>query len=800
MDVLHDIRFALRSLKKGFLVTLLCIISLAFAILGNVTVFSIINGLFLRPVPFFEPTRLVMVGEKYPGDTSVVQTAAEANFLDWQEQSQAFSSLAAFARRSLNLGSGTESEAISSAAVTPSFFAVLGRQALHGRTFDAEDGRQAQQRVVVLNNDFWQERYGGDPSIVGKDLRIDDELYSVIGVLPADFEFMAPNVRLWVPMILNRENAKRSEKAILVVGRLADGVSMESARGEMKALGDRLTQLYPEANQGYDLTLLNMREDIPDARNKQVFALMQGAMFFVLLIACANIANLLLARAEHRRGEIALRSVLGAGRGRIIRQLITESLVLALIGGVIGLALAAVGVRVITSAMAGALPAFFAPVIDLRVILFFLLITSLAGLTFGLMPALSVRPELASALKEQGGRSGSGGRRMLGRVFVVAEIAAALILLAGAGMLTEGFLKIQTADPGFDTDNLMAASISLPQARYAEDSTTSAFYTDLLTQIEATPGVVAAGTMSNIPRSPIQPRAQFSIEGSPLTDGEQLPRSIWIVTSDGYARTLGLQVRQGRFFDRTDREDSLPVAVISASLAKRYFPDQDPIGRNLTILENTRRIIGVLPDIRQEVTLGSEGSDLAVYLPIQQHPSQQMVVMLRTTEGAPSVAETLGEEVRTIDPLLPQPQLLTLEAFQARFFAGAQIFTVLLGGFGTLALFLAALGTYGIIAYSVARRTNEIGLRMALGARPLQVVWLVTLQGLKMAFIGVLVGVPGIFLLGKAVTSVMDGISTISPVSLAIAVGVLGVSILLACILPALRASRVDPTNALRVT
>jgi putative ABC transport system permease protein len=795
MDALvADIRYALRCLKSGWFVLAVCVCSLALAVLGNVVVFAIITGLFFRPMPFHDPARLVMIGERPQGDASAVPTAAAANFIDWQRESTTLSAIAAFKNRTLTLGVAPASTSVAAGAVTPGFFSVLGRDALLGRVFEE---REQYERVVMLDYRFWQQQYGASPSIVGQEIWLDNQRYSVVGVLPEDFEFLTAGIQVWLPLVVDATEANRDQKDVLVVGRLHPSASMASVRDETRALWQRLVERNPRANRGYDVTLLNVRHDIPDARNRQVFALMQGAMLFVLLIASANVANLLLARGQHRRGEIALRAILGAGRGRIIRQLITESVILALLGSALGLALAAAAVRALEVNLAATLPRYFTPVIDLRVVLFLVALTAGAALAFGLAPSMAVRPDLANALKEDAGRGGSGRRRRLGRVFVVAEIAAALILLTGAGMLAEGFLAVQAADPGFNTRGVLAADIAWPESRYGPSGPTPVVVDRLLRDLQNASGMDAACITSRPPRSLAQPRTPFFIRGS-AAGGDTPPHAIWVVASGGYARALGLSLKSGRFFNDADTEHSTRVVVISASLAARHFPGQDPVGLGLNVLGSDRVIVGVLEDVRQELTLGAEGGALAVYVPPSQHRTREMTLLLRTSTPVPAVADLVRRVFRDVDPALPQLQLLPLDQYQARFFAGAQIFTALLSGFGGVALFLATLGTYGVLAYSVSQRTRELGVRMALGATPWDVVRIVAVDGFKTAGIGLVIGVPGTVLIGAAIRSAISGVSVVSSTGVAFAAIVLCTSLLAACVVPAVRAARLDPLSALR--
>jgi len=800
MDALwQDLRFALRSLRKNLSITLLAVVSLALAIAGNTVVFSLINGLLYRPLPYPEPERIVILGEPEEGTAvSGVLPTSEPLFLDLREQQRSFSTVAAFRNATVGLSSGKskeEGEPVSAARVSPEFFPLVGADTRRGRLFEPEEGIPGNERVVVLSHAFWQDRFAGDPDILGETLELDGETHTVVGVLEEGFEFLDPTLQLWVPLALERGEGLRERRNLVAVARLADGVEEEAAEAEMAAFMERLQEQYP-VHRGHEIAVVNLREEIPDARNRQLFALLQGALLFVLLIACANLANLLLARGRQRTREIAVRSSLGAGRRRILRQLLTESLILGGLGGLVGLGLGALGTRVLAAQMATMLPRIYAPVVDFRVILFTAAVAVLAGVLFGLAPAFqSLRFDLVAALKD-GTRGAGRSRTWVGRALVVAEIALALVLLAGTGVMIQSFMALQNSDPGFETENLLTVQLNLPEAHFPEDEQVLATSEEIRTRLATLPGVTSVAVTSSLPQVPLGGHDPYTVEGQPLPEGAAPPRSQWDITSPEYFETLGVSLLRGRLFDSRDRADSEPVVLINSVLAERHWPGESPLGKRLTLREESRRIVGVVPEVRHEMFRGEEPQP-ALYVPWAQKPFRSASFLLRTEGDPEELATPVRKAVATVDPRLTVGQVQTLEQWTSQFFVGTRIFGVILGTFGLLALFLAMLGTYGVLAYMVAQRTHEIGVRMALGARRGQILGLMTGQGLKLALLGLLLGAPGVWLVIQAVKSLLSAFGTVPLGSVAAVAAGLVVVTLLASLLPARRAASIQPVEAL---
>jgi putative ABC transport system permease protein len=794
-----DFRFALRSLRKNLFVTLFIAVSLALAIAGNTVTFSLINGVLYRPLPYEEPERLYLLGEHAVERPELgVSPASPLNFLDWRERQNSFTELAAFRPGSAGwTGDDGVPEAVSVVSVSPEIFPLVGVAPNLGRFFEAREVDEGREKLLVASHRFWEQRLGADPRAVGTELRLDGELFQLVGVLPEGFEILDPTVQLWRPLVLDRSVLNRSQRTILVLGRLAPGVEREQARQEMEAITAALAEEHPDANRGYGLSLVNLRHDIPDKTDRQLFALLQGALLAVLLIACANIANLLLARSQRRERELALRTSLGAGRGRIARQLLTESLVLAGLGGLVGLALSYAGVSVIAKAMAPQLPSFMVPVVDARVLLFTLAITTIAGLLCGLAPILQTRRlNLVSALKE-GGRGSGSRRRLMANGLVVAEIALALVLLGGASVLVRSMLDIQNRDPGFDSSNLLVFNLRFPDASHGDDEAVLRGVEALEERLRVIPGVTSVAASDQPARSPFMSEDTLKIDGEELGEGQAQPRATWMVADAGFEATVGLKLSQGRWLQKTDRADSPPVVVINRSLADRHWPGGDAVGQRLTLLGRSREVVGVVDTVRHGFFL-DQGVQPTIYVPLGQESRRNVFFTLRTAVPPYSVAESVRTAVAEVDSRLAMAQLQSLDDYVAQFFVGARIFTALLGGFGVLALFLAALGTYGVLAYSVAQRRHELGVRMAIGARRGQVVGLVTRQGLKLAALGLVLGVPGVIGVTRIIGSTMAGFVGIRPMTVVAVALVLLVVTVLASLLPARRAASVDPLEALR--
>ncbi|MEM1181857.1 MAG: ABC transporter permease [Acidobacteriota bacterium] len=798
-DFIKSLRIAFRTLRRGWGVTLIAVSSLALAIAGNVIIFSLTNGLLFRPLPYEEAHRISLIGERtdeaVPGGIS---PASSSNFLDWRERQKSYTHLGAFRGQPLGLGEGENLQQVSGAAVSPEFFRALGVDAAAGRVFTEDEAVRGREHVAVLTHDYWQEDLGGG-DVLGDTLVLNGDAHTIVGVMPEPFEFLDPTIELMVPLVLEREHLRRHQRDVLVVGRLAPGVSDEAAQAEMTAVAAQLAEEYPEANRGYSAHVVNLRREIPDKDNRLFFALMQGAMLFVLLIACANIANLLLARGQRREREMAVRASLGASRGRLFGQLLLEGSVMASLAGAVGLGLGAAGNIVVSQGLAAQLPKFYAPVIDMRVIAATLGVTFFGGFLFSLAPVIQTfSGDLLGSLKDGTKSSASGRKRWASNALVVAELALALVFLAGAGVMLRSFQLLQNSDPGFVTSDLLTVQVTLPTSSYPTAESQDLATRQLSERLGALPGVNAVLASNSLPRHIFVPRDLFQVDAFPTGPDESPRRSDWLSVDVNYFRSLDIALESGRLFTDADRLDAEPVAVINQALASKYFADLDPLGYRITMQGESRRIIGVVENVRHGLALNDRETEV-IYAPLQQLPSPSLAFAVRV-DGmeATSLTEPLRRAVQGFDAHLGVTQVQLLDDFIDQFWAGQRVFTVILQAFGALALLLAALGTYGVLAYAVTQRRQEIGIRMAIGASRASVVGMILRQGLTLAVLGFALGIPGIWMVNRAIQSILQ---SFAPVEIGPVLGggtVLFVVTLVASLLPALRASGIDPSTALR--
>ena len=763
------------------------------------SVFSIVSALLLRPFPYPEAERLLFVWDapkERPDDTSAL---SPANFVDLKNGARTLSALEAFSFRSFNLTGGDQPEEVRAVAATPGAFGMLGFRAIHGRGFRLEEGLPGNDRVALLAQPLWQRRFGGDPRIVGTAIQLDDESYTVIGILSGEVEFLTTDTGVWVPLALDPARLPRDERSLIAMGRAAPGVGIEAAKQELARLGQELAVAHPETNRGFETRAVTLREQIPGPTDRQLFALMQAVMVLVLLIACANVANLLLARGQERQREIALRTTLGAGRGRVVRLLLTESILLAGLGGALGLALSAWTIDFMGKMLAGQLPQAFTPQLDGTVALFTAGVALVAGILFGLFPALEVSsPNLAITLREGGkGASGSRRRRRVIRGLVVAEIAFALGALSATGLLVRSMVYIQTLDPGFDATNLVTLRVALPERRYPEKEPATRFYPQLAERLAAVPGVEGVTAATALPRTNNQPVSSFSIDGRAATDA-QPPEEVALSVLPSYFEVMRIPLVNGRGFGPADRLDGAPVAVVSRVFAKRYFPEGEAIGRRLTIGGESREIVGVTADVVQGRLLDRDGPRPVIFLPQAQTGARELFLFVRTPGRPAALADSIRATVWRLDRALPVADLATLEERIAREFVGARLLSGILASFGLVALLLAALGIYGVIAYSVAQQTREIGVRMAIGAQRGTVLRQVAGQGLAMTAIGLVLGAPLVYLGVKGISAALSGLVPQAAITVPAIALALALVAALASFLPAQKAAAMDPAIALR--
>ena len=806
----QDLRFGARLLFKQPGFTSVAVLTLALGIGANTAIFSVVNALLLEPLPYKDAGNLVTVWEnnrrRSPDQRNVVNPA---NFMDWKEQNTVFSDLAAFADISAILTNTGEPEELPAQTATVSLFSVLGAEAMLGRAFSAGDGKPDAPRVVVLSYGLWQRRFGGDANIVGRKLILNGNERTVIGVMPANFQWHVRQnslsgkiAELWTPYVITNEMRVRRGRFLSAVARLKPGVTVEQAQAEMAVVGARLEQEHKEFNTNWGVNVVPLRTQFVGEIRLALWVLF-GAVAFVLLIACANVANLLLARASARQKEIAVRAALGASRGALVRQLLTESLLLSLIGGAAGLALAWWGTEALARLSPPELADLQGAQISAPVLLFTFGVAMLTGVVFGLVPAFeAARVDLNETLKEGGKHPGGASRsRRLRNVFVVAEVALALVLLIGAGLLIRSFGRLQAVDPGFNANNLLTMRVSLPGRKYDDDQKRLAFFRQATEGMQALPGVESASAVSYLPfGGPSYAGTSADIEGRPpLPAGQRLSTGV-LVTDLNYFRTMQIPLKRGRLFTAQEATEMRHVVVINEAFARKHFPGEEPLGKRLTIYmkddNQPCEIIGIVGDSRFMAL--NTAIEPVSYWPHPELAYSGMTLVLRTKDEAANMAPAAREVIRSLDGDQPVSEVRTMESLLAKSISRARFNTLLLAVFAFVALLLAAVGIYGVMSYSVAQRMHELGIRMALGASAGDVLKLVLQQGMKFALLGVAIGLGAAFGLTRLMDKLLFGVTATDPLTFAgIALLLVGIA-LLACYLPARRATKVDPMIALR--
>jgi predicted permease len=809
----QDLHYAARALGRSPGFTAIAVLTLALGIGANTAIFSVVNGVLLRPLPYPEPDRLVRIYTAFRGSGTSRYSMSQPEFMDYKSLTHVFENAAAYTGASLTLtgacgGSGTcEPERVRGIAATRDVFRVLGVAPIRGRAFEGQEGRAGLEPVVVLTYDFWQNRFGGDASLLGRTLSLNGVGRRVIGILPPDVTLA--RAQAFIPIYINPDSmAGRATNYLSGVARLGPNVTVEQAQRELNALTRATVARYPNvypASMGYGATVISMRDAIVGDVRPALLILL-GAVSLVLLIACANVANLLLARGEARQREVAVRVALGADRGRIVRQLLTESTVLAVAGGAGGVLLAWLGMKSLLAVNPEAIPRLELVRIDPTVGIATLVLAIVTGLVFGLAPALQLaRPDLQSSLKE-GTRGGSVGRgqQRLGRALVAAEVALAAVVVIGAALLVRSFWLLRTVDPGFDPSHVLAVDLALPTARY-DTTATTAFYQRLVERMGALPGVTVAAAASDLP--PVSGGSNWDVEilGSKRAPGSAAPSpNVRIVTRD-FFRALSIPLARGRLFGPSDGAGSAPVAVINEAARRAIWPNADPVGQQIRFApdEPWLTIVGVTRDVR---SMGlSEPVTPEVYLLHEQLPAiaasteRAMYVVLRTAGDPLSLASAARATVRELDPLLAITGIRSMTEMVDLSVAGPRFTMLLLGVFGGVALTLAAVGIYGIMSHAVKRRTREIGIRVALGARPADVLRLVVGQGMTLAGVGLAIGVAVALAATRLMTQMLYGISATDPVTFVGIVVLLAAVAFVASWVPARRAVSTDPTTALRV-
>lgn len=807
MDIWRqDLRYAFRIFSRTPGWTLVIILSLALGIGANTAIFSIVKTVLLNPLPFPDSDRLMMVWEDAAFIGFPQNTPSPANYADWKSQNRTFESMAAVADASFTLTDTGEPIRIPALQVTADFFPLLGMKPLHGRTFSLQEDTPGNDSVAILSYGLWQRHFDGDARIVGKNILLDNKQRTVIGIMPSGFQFLDPEIEAWVPIAFTQEQIQnRNAHYLQVVGRLKDGVTHQTALSEMKTIMSRIGQQYPEetAEGKLGVFLLPLREQlVGDVRRQLILLLLSVA--FVLLIACGNIANLLLSKAVSRKRELAVRAALGAAQSRLVRQMLMESLLLAFVGGMVGLVLGALSFKFLRNLIPLGISLSAHLAIDLPVLLYTLLISTFTGILFGLMPSLQAsRTDINDALKSGGTRAGVGSGKKFRAAMVVAETALAVVLLVGAGLLIQTMFKLQSLDTGFNSENVLRMQTELPISEYDTLEKRAQFYERVLERVQAFPGVVAAGYSTAVPLDWKGGTSGYRWEGRPDPGRGVILDANHREVSSKLLQTLGIRLVEGRYFSGSETMQSQPVAIINQAMAATYSSTESAVGKQFRIYENSLKftVIGIVRNIRN---MGLEAAPKAeMYFPIRQAnfgftwyaPRELLIRTVRTPETA---IRDMRQIIWSVDPKLPVSHVMTLRDVRLRETTQRRMTTVLLASFAGLALLLAATGIYGVLSYFVNQHFPEFGIRLALGATPLSILVLILRRGMFLVLRGIALGIAGAFAATGLLQSVLFGVSARDPRTFILVAVILILTALAACAIPGRKAMSVNPVNALR--
>src|SRR5689334_6016821 len=800
MSLFADVRYAVRSLIRQPTFTAVAVLTLLLGIGLNTAIFSVIKAVLLNPLPYRDPDRLVVVTEQNPdGNPDLV---APLTFGDWQAQSRAIPALAAFKQLRYAFAGADAPLNVPSVRATPNLFAMLGANAMLGRTFIEEEGRPGSDRVAVLSRAFWQRHFGGSPGVIGRTIQLDAQPYTVVGVMPGDFDF-PPGARsdVWTPLSFDPNDAhgrSRKARSLSVVGRLGDGVALEQAQREMTLVASRLATTYPDSNAGWGARVVAVQQQLVTTV-RPALLMISGAVGFLLLIVCANVANLILARLSSRRTELAVRAALGAGRWQLVRQVLIESLVLAATGGMLGLFIAWAGVRFVRALPEGSLPRMQDVRLDAGVVLFALAASFVVAIVSGLVPALQAsRTGLRDTTNAFTGTTSSSGVRLLGALVVV-EVALALVLLVGAGLMTRSFAELMRVSPGFEPRNLIAVQIYLPQAKYQTAVDRTRFYKDAIHRISALPGVQAAAGVSALPMYPvgIDFALPFTIEGKAAPANGEEPRADIRMATPRYFETMKIALRNGRTIDERDLPGLPGAMVINETMARRYFDGENPIGRVVKNPHGTAQVVGVVGDVKH---YGLDSEPRAeIFMPAWQQPLNGMALIVRTAADPQAYVEQIRREVLAIDAEQPIYDASTMVDVVSRSVFLPRISMLLLTAFAVSALLLAVVGIYGVVSYTVSQRTRELGLRMALGADERATLRLVMGRSVALIAAGTMCGLVASVIAARVIAGLLYAVAPLDPIVFISVSALLAFAGVVATLIPARRAMRLDPIAALRV-
>lgn len=808
--MLHSIRadlgYAIRMVRKTPLVSTVAVLSVGLGVAGIVCGFAVLNAWLLRPLPYPDGDRMVMLFATHRSGVPSEATATAADFFGWREQSTSFDRWLAQEIQIANL-TGTERPVQTNAAyVTPTFFDVIGMPTLQGRTFVGAEGTPGGPPVAVIGEQLWRNRMGTDPNLVGGHIRLDGVAHTVVGIMPETFDFLYGNVDLWVPDTFEDRQHDRINRGLRVTARRRSDVTFEQAQSEMTGIADRLAAAYPQTHRDWRVNIETLREQFPGQTDASLAKIVMVVTSLTLLIACANVAGVLLAKADARQREFAVRAALGAGRGRIVQQLLTESVLLALLAGLLGVALVYATLPLIASAIPDIIPRMFAPTLDGPVAAFAAVVSILAGITFGISPAMHVLGgDRFIGLSDAARRaSSSPARRRLGSALVIVEFGLALTILIGAGALIDLFGRSLRVDPGYDPSGILTVELAVPEYRHPDLADVTGHLDETERQLRSVTGVDDVTFASHLPRATNLPSAGMMIEGV-TRDSTDAFRASWLAVDDGYFEMLGIPLHVGRTFTPADRRDAPRVAVVNQQFIDQHLNTGQPLGARILVADMAAEIVGVVPNVALTRLAGLTPIEPTVYFPLAQRP-RRLVRALVQTDGDPmTLAASVQGAIWNVDAEQPVTGMQPLEAFIRAQLAGPEFLGRFVLVIGLLALSLAALGVYGIVAFTVSRQSAEIGVRMALGARPIMVLSRVARSGAVLAGLGLFIGTPAAFLVARAVMAVpaadipgMGATVQISPMTI-VGVGAVLIAVaLIACLIPARHAARVDPASVLR--
>ncbi len=804
--LIQDLRFGARMLKQKPAFTIIAVLALSLGIAANSAIFSVVNTVLLRPLPYKEPDRLTLIWTKFLPDLPQ-NWVSGPEIIDFRERSESFEGISVIAWTTQSLTGEGEPEQVQAGAVSADLFPLLGVEPARGRVFTTEEDKPGGERVVVLSHGFWQRRFGGDPNIINQTISLDSQGATVIGIMPPGFGLLPPdaqsprNIEIWVPLATDLKQLPRGNHGFRVIGRVKPGVTIEQARAEMDTVAEQMDKEFYQ-DFGFGVSVVPLHGHVVQNVRPALLILL-GAVGFVLLIACANVANLLLARAAAREKEIAVRTALGASRGRIVRQLLTESLVLSLVSGAVGLILTVIGLKALVALAPENVPRLDEVSLDVRVLGFTLFVSLLTGIVFGLVPAFQAsRPDLNESLKE-GSRGSTGGAsaKLARNALVIFEVAIALVLLTCAGLMIRSFLRIQEVEPGFRTDKMLTMRLQVPQSRIAEAPQVVTFYQQVFERVKALPGVKSAGAISHLPLSGAYQSGTVTVEQPVASVDAASFEADRRVADPDYFEAMAIPLKKGRYFTDGDRADTQMVVIVDETFAERFWPGEDPVGRRIKLGSGDNNqpwltIVGVVGHVKH-YGLNTKSRE-QVYFPLPQRPTRSMFLAIHTDGKPTDLTNSVRQAIWGVDQNQPISNITSMEELVYGSVAQPRFNTLLLGILAGVALVLAAIGVYGVINYTVTQRSHEIGIRMALGASRKDILSLVIGQGMVLVGSGVVIGLAAAFILTRLMASLLFGVATTDPVTFMGVAGALALVALVASYIPARKATRVDPMIALR--